>query len=351
MATDRHIPTLESPTLHSPDLTRALNGDFGLSLFIRQLDYLLGLEGGMNRDDHHWVWQSHVDWAAMLGCSARQAKRLIAKARQLDLIETRQLFDNRRLYRVRYKQLAALFEAAEVDMPAWAASGLEKSGEPGEQWNLWVHHDVVEAIAAADPEPSDSTRRVESPRITRQTESGPSKRARARGETESGLSGETESGLSGETESGLSYKGTKTTHIDYESEITKLASCEPEPEGEAGEDSDAARLDILDRTDAFCADFEERYERWRGEPLDWGAPEWRRVCNLLDTWAREHPGLSIHPSWAGVIYGRIGSRHKRSPIGLVYTLTLECFQEDGRRWHAEAPSGSGLRPAGMATRY
>ena len=109
---------MEHAIQYDPDLYRVLD-DVHLTLFTRQLAFLLRLKGGMEYQGHHWVWQTRAEWADMFGWNERHITRTIQRGVDAELIVRKQMFDNRRLYRLCFEELQSMYEEAGFAPAEW----------------------------------------------------------------------------------------------------------------------------------------------------------------------------------------------------------------------------------------
>ena len=97
------IPSLQ----FCPALNAVLRDNPRLTVMLRQLHFRLGLSGGVDFGGHHWIYESRMGWASILGFrSVHVVKRVVAKGRDLGLFITHQNADNRMHYRIDYARSA-----------------------------------------------------------------------------------------------------------------------------------------------------------------------------------------------------------------------------------------------------
>lgn len=120
-----------------------------LTLLIRQLHWLLGLNGGVDRHGTHWVWQTYEGLHEQLPIFPTRVLRvLVADGEKAGLI-VRRVTQTKTLYTLDYSALLTLVANAGLDPLAWLPTGDQLRGV---QLSADVEIAMRESLQA-DPEP------------------------------------------------------------------------------------------------------------------------------------------------------------------------------------------------------
>ena len=100
-----------------PHLSLILGKDDRAALLVYEVHRRCGLQGGVDRDGEHWIWEKHEGWLTAFA-SWKSVRRVIQNARDLGVLVTKQTRDAQ-LYRVDYDVLRQLFMAVDIPVPDW----------------------------------------------------------------------------------------------------------------------------------------------------------------------------------------------------------------------------------------
>ena len=134
-------------TLYCRDLRKVV-GDPDVALLVRQIHYLIyesESDNGMQWNGHHWVWNSHAQWAHMMGYSDRRFRTVLSKAG--DVVSTHYLRSaHKTLYRLNYEVLLRKFGTEGANVPGWLQRELPDESGILEQWDMFVYIDSEGAL-------------------------------------------------------------------------------------------------------------------------------------------------------------------------------------------------------------
>ena len=103
-----------------PHLSLVLD-DTRAALLVYEVHRRCGLRGGVDRAGHHWIWETYEGWLTsdVSLKTARAARYVVKRARNLGVLVTRQTREGPMLYRVDYDVLRQLYAAADIPIPNW----------------------------------------------------------------------------------------------------------------------------------------------------------------------------------------------------------------------------------------
>ena len=141
------------PTLYDSTLDAAI-GNTRLALLTRQLHYFLGLEGGVVRDGHHWIYKTFSQWYETFpwGTPGKFKKyagvrRVVNRGRGLGVLVTRKRLEGGMDYRIDYRRLRAMIEGQGIPLPDWFPQELPDSDPV--TLGMFIE-DEIEAAVEAD---------------------------------------------------------------------------------------------------------------------------------------------------------------------------------------------------------
>ena len=104
-----------------PHLSLILGKDDRAALLVYEVHRRCGLQGGVDRAGEHWIWETFDGWLTAFASwkSARVARYVVKRARNLGVLVTRQTREGPMLYRVDYDVLRQLYAAADIPIPNW----------------------------------------------------------------------------------------------------------------------------------------------------------------------------------------------------------------------------------------
>ena len=102
-------------------LSHVLGDDDRAAILVDEVHRRCGLRGGVDRAGEHWIWETFDGWLTAFASwkSARVARYVVKRARNLGVLVTRQTREGPMLYRVDYDVLRQLYAAADIPIPNW----------------------------------------------------------------------------------------------------------------------------------------------------------------------------------------------------------------------------------------
>ena len=337
-------PRLQGPAVQYCRLTDLVLDNTRLTLMVRQLHYLLGLEGGVTHGGYHWIYQSHGGWLDTFGWrSERAVRRVVDAGRKTGVIVVlRRGSQLSNLYRLDYLELHRRFISADTPFPDWFPH-LEDVPEPHSiQPDMLIHasaDEVVEHAGVSDRfgQSPESEHAGVSDRSGQSLES-----ERVRVSDRIGQSGVTES-VRVSDRIGHSFYTKITT------ETTNIESPPPPAPPQQGLEADTEEnlCSLCGLTEPVDVTEIEIVERFRSDELEvlwvttdvYGDCRCCRSCRQRDALSAEKcAACLVKEHWVDVVHGQLGwksataasRKYLKDPSDLLLAIEAAGAGRDGR---------------------
>ena len=330
---------LQGPAVQYCRLTDLVLGNTRLALMVRQLHYLLGLEGGTYHDGHHWIWQSREEWLNIFGWgNERAVRRVIEAGRKLGVIVVhRRGVQKSNLYRLDYHQLHRMFIQADTPLPDWFPVDIpEPEAHQPDMITQGTFDEVVRGVSGQNvqsPEP-------ELPRVSGRNVQSESDRVRVSGQN-------VHSGV--DKNGQVSGQNVHSFYTEITTETTNIELPPPPPPPRQGQVAENKEVfcSLCGLTESVDVTEIEITQRFRSDELEvlwvttdiYGDCRCCRSCRQRDALSEEKcAACLVKEHWVDIVHGQLGwksataasRKYLEDPSDLLLAIEAAGAGRDGR---------------------